>query len=118
VTALPPPGQYKVSKTTILVPELKGTGGKKEAIVYAPSTPGNYPFITFAHGIIDDNYVSLMSIVASYGYLVTNLQNCVPECNLKSYADDQVFARECSTVFARESVQRRSQYFPTESIHM
>ena len=31
----------------------------------------------------------LLQIVASYGYVVTNLQNCVPECDLKSYADDQ-----------------------------
>ena len=83
-------GPYKVASASIKVPGLKAKGGSKEAKVYAPSTGGPFPFVSFLHGALDDNYVNLMQDVASYGFVVSNVQNCEPACDLGDFAADQL----------------------------
>jgi hypothetical protein len=53
-------------------------------MLYAPGIdrPGGFPFVSFLHGVLDDNYIDLMETVASYGFVVSNLQNCDPACKV------------------------------------
>ena len=51
-----------------------------------------YPFISFAHGIIDASYDALLTDLAAYGFVVSNMKTCagVPVCALAPYTADQL----------------------------
>jgi hypothetical protein len=87
----PPHGKHAVQTRTYDVPGLKASGEKKVK-VYAPKDNGTYPFVTFAHGIIDNNYETLCSDIASYGFVVSNMLSCAPSlCNLDHFTQDQLY---------------------------
>ena len=93
IFSLPAPGPYAVQTKTYSIPELKTTGGTKTAEVYAPKTPGIYPYISFAHGIIDAGYDALMRDIAAYGFVVSNMKTCAgePVCSLATFTEDQLY---------------------------
>ena len=72
-------GTHAVQTKMYSVPALTATGGTKAAEVYAPKEPGVYPYISFAHGIIDDGYDTLMRDLAAYGFIVSNMKTCAGE---------------------------------------
>ena len=96
--ALPAPGTHAVQTKTYAVPSLTATGGTKTAKVFAPKDPPSsrrptlYPFISFAHGIIDASYDALLTDLAAYGFVVSNMKTCagVPVCALAPYTADQL----------------------------
>eukprot|EP00937_MAST-01D_sp_MAST-1D-sp2_P007109 g7109.t1 len=91
--ALPAPGVHQVQTKMYAVPGLTTSGGTKTAEVYAPKDLGVYPYISFAHGIIDAGYDTLMRDLAAYGFVVSNMKTCAgePVCSLATFTRDQLY---------------------------
>ena len=73
-TASPPSGQYGTTSATVLVGGFI-SGIDQDALVYAPSTPGKYPLITFAHGV----FYGGVSTEFYYGRILVSPSSRTPE---------------------------------------